>query len=178
MVTRKLNETVRRYYLNGLLDEAFVMDSVKHTLGGDVEKSTPSEDRYDHIDFWWNSPRKGRIGIDVKGVKKNNRGDSKRDDTIHWLELQGVSGKPGWLYGKAEYIAFMTFAKIIFVKRDRLLSFALESIKGKDVVYDTPKECYVPYKRKKWGRDDLAFKARTEDLEKIADFCIDYENGC
>jgi hypothetical protein len=63
----------------------------------------------------------------------------------------------------------------VFVKRDKLLSFALESIKDKDVVYDTPKECYVPYKRKKWGRDDLCLKVKTEDLEEIADFCIDTE---
>ena len=177
MVSKVLNETVRKYYLNGLLDEFFVMDAVKNTLGGEVEKSTELEDRFDHIDFWWNSPKKGRIGIDVKGVKKNNRSDEKCDDTIHWLELQGISGKPGWLYGKAEYIAFKTFTRIVFVKREKLLSFALESIEGKEVVYDTPKECYVPYKRKKWGRDDLALKARTEDLVKIADFCIDYEKG-
>lgn len=177
MVSRKLNETVRKFYLNGLLDECFVMDSVKHSLGGEVEKSTASEDRYDHIDFWWDSPKKGRIGVDVKGIKKNSRNDKKPDDSIQWLELQGVTGHPGWLYGKAEYIAFMTFTKIIFVKRRVLLTFALESIKNKEVVYDTPKECYVPYKRKKWGRDDLAFKARTEDLEKIAEFCIDCEKG-
>ena len=177
MVSRTLSETVRKFYLNGLLDESFVMDSVKHTLGGDVEKSTPSEDRYDHIDFWWDSPKKGKIGVDVKGIKKNKRNDKKPDDRIQWLELQGVTGHPGWLYGKAEYIAFMTFTKIIFVKRRVLLTFALESIKNKEVVYDTPKECYVPYKRKKWGRDDLALKARTEDLEKIAEFCIDCEKG-
>jgi hypothetical protein len=89
------------------------------------------------------------------------------------LELQGVTGYPGWLYGKADYIAFRTFTKIIFVKRDTLLSFALEKTKDKETVYDTPKECYVPYKRKKWGRDDLSFKAHTSDLEEIADFCID-----
>ena len=177
MVTKRLNEIVREFYLTGRLDEDFVMDAVKHTLGGDVARSTATEDRKDHIDFWWESPRKGRIGIDVKGIKKNSRSDSNVDDTIQWLELQGVSGYPGWLYGKAEYIAFRTLTKIIFVKRENALSFALESIEGKEVVYDTPKECYVPYKRKKWGRDDLALKARTEDLVKIADFCIDYEKG-
>ena len=175
MVTKKLNETVREFYLTGRLDEDFVMDAVKHTLGGDVERATVSEDRYDHVDFWWNSPRKGRIGIDVKGIKKNKRSDSTQDDTINWLELQGVSGKPGWLYGKAEYIAFRTFSKIIFVNREKLLSFALEKVKNKDVVYDTPKECYVPYKRKKWGRDDLSLKALNSDLEKLAQFCIDCE---
>jgi hypothetical protein len=173
MVNRKLNETVREFYFTGRLDEDFVMDSVKYTLGGDVERSTQSEDRYDHIDFWWDSPKKGRIGIDVKGIKRNSRGDEKQDDSIQWLELQGITGKPGWLYGKAEYIAFRTFSKIIFVKREKLLSFALECVKGKETVYDTPKECYVPYKRKKWGRDDLSFKVNTSDLENIAEFCID-----
>lgn len=173
MINRKLNETVRQFYFTGRLDEDFVMDSVKYTLGGAVERSTQSEDRYDHIDFWWDSPKKGRIGIDVKGIKRNSRGDEKQDDSIQWLELQGITGKPGWLYGKAEYIAFRTFSKIIFVKREKLLSFALECVKGKETVYDTPKECYVPYKRKKWGRDDLSFKVYTSDLENIAEFCID-----
>ena len=173
MITKKLNETVKQFYLSGRLDEDFVMDAVKHTLGGEVTRSTKDEDINRHIDFWWDSPKKGRIGIDVKGIKKNSRSDKKPDDTIQWLELQGVTGYPGWLYGKAEYIAFRTFTKIIFVKREKLLSFALEKVKDKETVYDTPKECYVPYKRKKWGRDDLAFKALTSDLEDIADFCID-----
>lgn len=173
MVTRRLNETVRDFYYRGLIDEELVTEAVEKTLGGTCEKASRDEDMYDHIDFWWDSPRKGRIGVDVKGIKKNSRNDKKQDDTIHWLELQGVSGKPGWLYGKAEYIAFRTFSKIIFVNREKLLSFALEKVKGKETVYDTPKECYVPYKRKKWGRDDLSFKAHTSDLEEIADFCID-----
>jgi hypothetical protein len=178
MVTRKLNETVKEFYLNGRLDEDFVMDAVKHTFGGEVKRSTKYEDMVKHVDFWWNSPKKGWIGIDVKGLNKSNRNDASFDDTIHWLEIQNVNGNNGWLKGDAEYIAFRTMKNIIFVNREKLLNFALESIKGKEVVYDTPKECYVPYKRKKWGRDDLALKARTEDLEKIADFCIDYENGC
>lgn len=178
MVTRGLGKIISEAFAKGLIDEDFVMKAVEDSLGGTCRKASYSEDIEDHIDFWWDSPRKGVIGVDVKGVKKNNRHDSKYDDTIHWLELQNVRGNPGWLYGKADYIAFRTFTRIIFVKRDKLLSFALESIENKEVVYDTPKECYVPYKRKKWGRDDLALKAKTEDLEKIADFCIDYEKGC
>lgn len=178
MVVKGLGEVIKEAYEKGRIDEDFVMKAVEDSLGGECRKASWHEDIHDHIDFWWNSPRKGVIGIDVKGVKKNNRHDSKYDDKIHWLELQNVNGNPGWLYGKADYIAFRTFTRIIFVKRDTLLSFALESIKGKEVVYDTPKECYVPYKRKKWGRDDLSLKAMTKDLEEIADFCIDYEKGC
>lgn len=174
MISRELNETVAEFYRKGLIDETFIMEAVSKTLGGTCAKSTEKEDVEDHIDFWWDSPKKGRIPIDAKGIKKNNRGDKAFDDTIHWLELQNVKGKPGWLYGKAEYIAFRTFERIIFVKREKLLSFALEVISGKDVVYDTPKEFYVPYKRKKWGRDDLSIKVPTSDLLERADFCIDY----
>ena len=174
MVGRKIDETVREFFQKGLIDETFIMEAVSKTLGGKCNKSTDKEDIEDHIDFWWDSPKKGRIGIDAKGIKKNKRTDDSYDDSIHWLELQNVRGKPGWLYGKAEYIAFRTKTKIIFVKRDKLLSFALEAIKGKEVVYDTPREFYVPYKRKKWGRDDLSIKVPTSDLEKLADFYIEY----
>jgi hypothetical protein len=43
------------------------------------------------------------------------------------------------------------------------------------VVYDTPMECYVPYKRLKWGRDDLSLKALNSDLLKLADFTIEFD---
>ena len=175
MVSRKLDETVKQFYLSGRLDEDFVMDAVKHTLGGDVTRSTKYEDMFKHIDFWWDSPKKGRIGIDVKGLNKNKRGDNDYDDTIHWLELQNVKGKDGWLKGEAEYIAFRTNTNIIFVNREKLLEFAENAIKGKEVVYDTPMECYVPYKRLKWGRDDLSLKALNSDLLKLADFSIEFE---
>ena len=173
MVSRKLNETVRRFYLNGKLDENFVMDAVKETLGGECWRSTRDEDVFKHIDFYWESPKKGVIGIDVKGLNKSSRSDKNFDDTIHWLELQNVRGGDGWLKGEADYIAFRTLKKIIFVKRETCLDFALKKIEGKETVYDTPKECYVPYKRKKFGRDDLSLKALNSDLEEIADFCID-----
>lgn len=173
MVIRNLDNVIKESYKRGLVDEKLVMEAVEKTFGGSCEKASRREDMFEHIDFWWDSPRKGRLGIDVKGVKKNNRKDSRYDDKIHWLELQNVNGNPGWLYGKAEYIAFMTFSKILFVRREKLLSFALECIKDKAVVYDTPYNCYVPYKRKKWGRDDLSFKVYTSDLENIAEFCID-----
>ena len=175
MVSKKLNETVRNFYLNGRLDEDFVRDAITQTLGGTTERATSEEDIKKHIDFWWYSPKKGKLGIDVKGLNKSNRSDKDYDDTIHWLELQNVSGNNGWLKGEAKYIAFKTKSRIIFVDREILLKFALDSIKGKSIVHDTPKECYIPYKRSKWGRDDLSLKVYNTDLMKLADFCIEYD---
>ncbi|MBR6516117.1 MAG: hypothetical protein IKT40_04605 [Bacilli bacterium] len=172
MVSRKLNETVKQMYTAGLADELFVMEAVEKTLGGKCKKSERNEDMFDHIDFWWDSPRKGRIGVDVKGIKKHNRKDKIVDDSIHWIEMKNVRGNKGWVYGKAEYIAFRTLTKILFVKLTDLQKFSEEKINGKEVVNKNPSEFYVPYQR--WQRQDLVFKCPTSDLEQLAEFSIEY----
>lgn len=171
MTRRVLSETVRKMYYNGLEDENFVMEAVEHSLGGTCEKSTRKQDMYDHIDFWWNSPKKGKIGIDVKGIKKNNRKDDKVDDTINWIEMMNVRGNLGWIYGKSEYIAFRTNTQIVFVKTKKLQEFAEEKTKGKELVNKNPKDFYVPYRR--YQRLDIVFKCPTQDLIELADFIID-----
>lgn len=171
MVRRKLNETIKEMYNAGLEDENFVMEAVMHTLGGTCEKSTKEEDMYHHIDFWWNSPKKGEIGIDVKGVKKKNRKDKEVDDTIHWVEIQNVKGNKGWIYGDAEYIAFRTLSHIIFVKTKVLQQWSEEKVDCSKLSYSNPKGCYIPYQR--WQRQDIVYKIPTEDLIQLSDFIID-----
>jgi hypothetical protein len=170
-VCKKLNETIREMYLKGLIDESFVMDAVHSTLGGECSKSTQKQDIYDHIDFWWDSPKMGKIGIDVKGIKKSSRSDASVDDSINWLELLNVKGNPGWVYGKSTYIAFRTKKNILFVKTKKLQEFAKEKIVGKQIVSVNPKEFYVPYQRA--GRQDMIIKVPTSDLEEMCDFTIE-----
>lgn len=174
MVKRKLDETIQQMYQDGLIDETLVMEAVQHTLGGTCEKSTPTEDMKDHIDFWWDSPKMGRIGVDVKGIKKKSRQDKEVDDTIHWVELLNVQGNPGWIYGKSTYIAFRTKKNILFVKTAKLQDFANKAVVGKQIVNSNPKECYVPYQR--YGRKDMIIKVPTTDLEALADFTIETES--
>ena len=81
MVERQLRETVQEFYKRGVLDENFVMEATSRTLGGECSKASKEEDMHKHIDFWWDSPKKGRIGIDVKGMKKAKRSDKENDDT-------------------------------------------------------------------------------------------------
>jgi hypothetical protein len=174
MTRKTLSETVTKMYEEGLKDENFVMEAVQHTLGGTCEKSSKNEDMYDHIDFWWDSPKGGRIGVDVKGMRKNKRDDKDYDDSINWLEFMNVNGNLGWLYGKAQYIAFRTKKNIIFVKLDKLRPYAEEKVKGKELVFDTPRDFYVPYQRRKYGRKDMSIKVPTDDLLAISDFVIDF----
>lgn len=175
MIRKQLDETIQRMYNEGLIDENLVMEAVKYTLGGECEKSTPKEDMQDHVDFWWDSPKMGRIGIDVKGIKKKSRKDTEVDDTIHWIELLNVRGNLGWIYGKATYIAFRTKKNILFVKNSVLRDFANKMTVGKKVVNVNPKEFYVPYQR--YGRKDMIIKVPTSDLEKLADFTIETESA-
>lgn len=173
MIQKKIASVVHDYYLKGRLDEDFVMDAVKHTLGGNVTRASENDDIYDHIDFWWDSPKKGRIGIDIKGIKKNNRFDNNTDDSIQWLEITNVNGNKGWLYGKAEYIAFRTNNSIIFCKRNKLLDMVLEKINNKQITHNNPKECYIPYQRQ--NRKDVIVKTPTKDIQLLADFEIIFE---
>lgn len=174
MVKKQLDETIQRMYQDGLIDETLVMEAVQHTLGGTCEKSTLKEDMRDHVDFWWDSPKKGRIGVDVKGIKKKSRQDKEVDDTIHWIELLNVQGNPGWIYGKSTYIAFRTKKNILFVKTKLLQDFANNKVIGKEIVHANPKDFYIPYQR--FGRKDMIIKVPVSDLEELADFTIETEN--
>lgn len=144
---------------------------------GTCEKATKREDTKKHIDFWWNSPKKGRIGIDAKGRKKDNRSDKKFNDDIQWIEMLNVNGEKGWVYGESEYIAFLTSSHIIFVPTESLKNYGEKIIEGKDVAYgvkNKPKDFYQPYCRD--GNKEIIFKCPTKDLVEISSFIIDLEN--
>lgn len=171
MIIKELDEKIKEYYLKGLEDENFVMEAVEKTFGGICEKATKKEDMYDHVDFWWDSPKKGKIGIDVKGIKKNRQKDKNFNDNIHWIEMLNVKGKPGWIYGKSEYIAFRTFTDIIFVKNEKLIEYAERVTEGKEMLYGIrPNDFYIPYRR--YERQDKVFKCPTSDLRELSDFII------
>jgi hypothetical protein len=156
-------------------DEIFVMELLKNVFGGTCHKGNFKEDTNDHIDIWWDSPKKGLIPIDVKGRKKDKQKDENYNDTIQWIELVNVKGEKGWLYGKSEYISFITKNKVIFVKTNKLQEYSEKMIEGKDIVYTTPKDFYIPYQRKNWGRKDVIFKCPIKDLIEINDFIIKFD---
>ena len=172
MVVRKLNETVKKMYHEGIKDEILVKDAIVNALGGTCEMSTVSEDINKHVDLWWDSPKKGRLGIDIKGLNKNKRSD-KTYSTNHWIEAVNVLGRKGWIYGDADYIAFRTLTEIMFVEPEDLIKLYETKVSNKELVFDTPNDCYIPYQRRKWGRKDIAFKMPDEDLLKISKFIIE-----
>lgn len=161
-----LKNTVQKMYLEGLEDEKLVMEVTKRKFGGDVRKATRNEDVREHIDFWWISKDGNEYGFDVKGIRKNKRSDKVSDDKINWIELVNVQGKPGWVYGNAKYIAFLTNESVLYVPRKKLALYVEEKIKGKALSTVNPSSCYIPYQR--YGRLDMIVKVPTSDLREIA----------
>lgn len=165
-ISRQLKKRIDEYRKIYGQDEILVMEITKDTFGGNVTKSTGDEDRIMHVDFWWDTPKGYRVGIDVKGVKKNPSG--KFDDTCTWLELQNNYGYPGWLYGKEDFVAFKTYTQIVYIRRDVLCQYAEEMVKDKSLVFETPKDFYIPYQRRKWGRKDISIRVPMSDIIELA----------
>ena len=76
------------------------------------------ENVVDHFDF----VIQGGSKVDVKAMKSARRGGPV-DPNIVYVELKNVSGGNGWLYGKADYIAFEQPTGFLFIDRRELASF-------------------------------------------------------
>ena len=79
--------------------------------------STQKQNTVEHIDCFC-----GDWTFDVKGQRKKKRKtDDFCDDQI-LLEIKGVTGFDGWLYGKAEYIAWETSDSFLIFRRQDLVN--------------------------------------------------------
>lgn len=77
-------------------------------------RASDSQNKYEHWDV--KIFKNKWIRVDVK-APKDNRFD------ITYLEIIGITGKDGWLLGKADYIAFQQKNYFIYFKRKDLLDW-------------------------------------------------------
>ena len=114
----------------------------------------------------------GNTRIDVKGLKKVNRWDNEVNENIHWVEIKGITGHLGWLYGEADYFAFETFDYWILVSKIKLQ----ELIKTRTIKeWVKEKELYKLYQRP--NKQDVITLVKTIDLCSIAESIINKTNG-
>ena len=101
---------------------------------------------------------------DVKGLRRNSRA-GPIDPDITWIESKNTRGEPGWVHGKADYVAFEQPNTWVIVDRERLLDFMRKKI---DPVFvdNVGDALYKLYQRK--GRRDVISKARMSDMRAIA----------
>jgi hypothetical protein len=113
----------------------------------------------------------GNIRIDVKGLKKVNRWDNEVNENIHWIEIKGITGHLGWLYGEADYFAFETFDYWILVCKDKLQDL-IKTRTIKEWVKE--KELYKLYQRP--NKKDVITLVKTIDLCSISEAIIGKKN--
>lgn len=61
--------------------------------------------------------------ICLKSLKENNK-----DNAWAWVELKNTEGKPGWLFGSADFIVFETKFEFVFVDRLKLIDFVFSTV--------------------------------------------------
>jgi hypothetical protein len=138
-------------------------------------KTATKEEEFNHIDFWFKKDLGLWSSVDVKARKKINRKDNEANDSFIWIEFLNVQGKNGWLYGKADFIAFERDGFFILVERQELADLCEKICDIKTVnQHGKNPPLYLGYKR--YGRNDLLSLIKIEDITnnlKIITLSID-----
>ena len=133
--------------------------------GWQISPSSKSENIDEHWDFHISKDAEN-FKIEVKSAKRVQRNDSGIQFEYTWVEIHGVRpNDTGWLFGKADLIAFEKEFSFIFVKRLDLLGIINKKVNLVAKVRDPKDALYKIYRRD--GRKDKLTLLRTSDIEEI-----------
>jgi hypothetical protein len=119
--------------------------------GWSVKDSTPHQDMKHHIDVIATMDNLV-CTFDIKARKKIARADESAQDDWLYVEFLNVRGDDGWLYGKANFIAFEQSDAFLIVHRRSLAKYC-EAVVDRKIKVAAPHLCqYKSYTRK--GRSD------------------------
>jgi len=128
--------------------------NIAATKGWSCVKSTKKEDCNDHYD-WKIIKNNTEYKIDLKALKRINSSDNTMTDQLMLIEIQAVKNisnktRPGWLYGKADYICFEIINGFIFVEKNKLQQYIEQHIDlSKDPIESNQnKKAHIIYTRK------------------------------
>lgn len=150
-------------------EEMFEKLAIKN--GYKVRKAT-REEQISHVDFILDAPEWHHIKVDVKARKKTSRRDKKFNDKWLWIEFKNVQGNEGWVYGKANFIAFERKEDFIIINRVTLRNWLGRS----SVRWDLPtvknawEAKYRIYTRR--GRKDQLTQVKMSDILKLPNLKI------
>ncbi|MEW6402926.1 MAG: hypothetical protein AB1649_14085 [Chloroflexota bacterium] len=133
--------------------------------GWDVCPAVGRENIDDHFDY--RIRKEGEVyRVEVKSKKRIGRSDATPQAEFVWIELHGVrSCDDGWLYGKADLIAFEMDRSFRIVQRADLLTLVHRLVNLSAKVTSSKDALYKVYSRA--GRPDLLTMLRYEDLNEI-----------
>lgn len=171
-------ERLEKSQADGLKTED-VFTALMIKLGYTVKDVSVEVNKKEHIDkICINPDNKGEWSVDVKGIKDFSKCGFP-DDTYNILEFNNGYGLEGWLYGKADYIAFETRKTFILVSRKTLLEYATNTsiisplVINNNKNYPNPTICDAYHKIfmremfKKFDRITVVLNTELEDLAEI-----------
>ena len=104
--------------------------------------------------------------MEVKSRKRISRSDAGLQSKLTWVEIHGVRPTDaGWLFGKADLIAFEKEKTFLLVKRLDLLAIVNKKVNLVAKVRDPKDALYKIYTRA--GRKDKLTLLPTHDIEEI-----------
>jgi hypothetical protein len=103
--------------------------------------------------------------VEVKAAKREKRTDESLNQEWVWIEFRNVRGEAGWLFGKANWIAFETQDPFLIVDRHDLYQLVRRVVDRETQVESAREAKYKTYTRT--GRPDQIAQVRLDDLRKI-----------
>jgi hypothetical protein len=104
--------------------------------------------------------------VEVKSKKRITRGDKGTQQELTWIELHGVRPKDtGWLFGRADLIAFEKQNSFLLVKKADLLAMVNKKVDLVAKVSEPKDAVYKIYRRE--GRKDKLTLLPMKDINEI-----------
>ena len=141
--------------------------------GYTVIQTSAASNMREHIDFILaRDDEPDKIAIDVKARKKVSRSSNEYDDENVWIEFNNVRGNLGWLYGKADKIAFERAFDFVLVDRESLREYC-EATVSPVLVKSTAEAIYKSFQRE--GRKDIISRVPMKDILHPYSFTVGTE---
>lgn len=140
----------------------FILMAVKQ--GWKISASSNEENIDEHWDYLIEKDDQ-QFKVEVKSAKRIQRSDGNSQNEFTWVELRNVRGKVGWLFGKADLIAFEREKTFFFVKRLDLLAVVNQKVNLVAKVKSTKDALYKIYTRE--GRKDKLTLLPTSEIVPI-----------
>jgi hypothetical protein len=121
--------------------------------GVKVVDATEDENINKHIDYHLYA-LEAYTTVDVKCMKRVSREDPEPQDKFVWVEFMNVRGKPGWLYGEAQFIAFETKDGFAMVERIDLIDHCNQYV-NKEINAYKPQDALNAVYRRERRRDSM-----------------------
>jgi hypothetical protein len=144
-------------------ENVFILLAVQ--LGWKVSASSQRENIDEHWDYL--IEKEGlAFKVEVKSRKRVKRNDDGTQSELTWVELHGVRPKDtGWLFGKADLIAFEKQNSFILVKKADLLAIVNKKVDLVAKVSEPADAVYKVYRRQ--GRKDKLTLLPMDDIQAI-----------